>query len=378
VNAALVRIYGYHSAEEMVAVLNDIEHQLYVSPRRRAEFAKILEQQDVVIDFESEIYRRDKTKIWIKENARAVHDKQGQLLYYEGTVEDITARRHAEEELRRINRASDRFVPYQLLDLLGKKSITELQLNDCVQRRMSIVFMDIRSFTALSEQMSPLENFQFLNSFLSQMGPIIQRHGGFIDKYLGDGILALFEQAPKAVEASIAMLQQLELYNEAKQEVGEQPLNIGIGINTGEVMVGTVGYNKRLEGTVIGDTVNLAARIEQLTKHYEVPLLIGQDTFNELELPMQNFIRFVDLVRVKGKTRQVMIYEVFTADPPHMCQAKWETKTVFESGWLLYQQGQLAEAKELFSTCLKQNLQDVIAQKYLEQCLADAQTEARL
>lgn len=368
VNPALVRIYGYDSPEDLMTTLNDIEQQLYVSRQRRAEFIEILENQDSVVDFESQIYRKDGSIIWIKENARAVRDEQHKLLYYEGMVEDITARKQAEAELLRVNRASSRFVPHQLLRLLGKASITELKLNDCVHKKMSIVFVDIRSFTSLSESMSPLDNFRFINAFLSQMGPLIRQHHGFIDKYLGDGIMALFEQPTDAVKAGLDMLYQLRVYNRKRHQNSRPMLTIGIGINTGEVMLGTVGYDQRLEGTVIGDAVNLAARIEQLTKQYQTPLLIGDDTFRELEAEQQTFSRCVGRVRIKGKSQEVVIYEVFASDLPEIRQAKLATKQIFETAWLLYQQGHRDQAYKLFTSCLHQNPHDVVTQTYLKLC----------
>jgi len=309
-NPALARIYGYESPESLMANLSDIEHQLYLDPIRRREFISALEHHDIVIDFESQIRRKDGTIIWIKENARVVRDETQAIVYYEGLVEDITARKEAEANLRHINQASDRFVPHRLLSLLNKESITDLELNDCVQRQLTIMFMDIRAFTTLSEQMNPAENFQFLNDFLSHMAPIIQQHQGFIDKYLGDGIMALFENGTDAVEACVNILHKLTVYNDQRTQQNLPSINIGIGLNTGDVMVGMVGYAKRLDGTVIGDAVNVAARIEQLTKTYQRPLLISESCRQSLSHPWQSLTRFVNTVQVKGKLQPTAIYEV--------------------------------------------------------------------
>jgi len=152
-----------------------------------------------------------------------------------------------------------RFVPHEFLDLLDKESILKVELGDQVQKEMTILFSDIRSFTTLSEGMTPKENFQFINNYLSQMGPLVRTHHGFIDKYIGDTVMALFDKsADDAVQASIAMLRLLEDYNNAQLKEGKASIKIGIGINTGMLMLGTVGEEDRMEGTVISDSVNIA------------------------------------------------------------------------------------------------------------------------
>lgn len=142
---------------------------------------------------------------------------------------------------------------------------------------MSVLFANIRSFTSLSEKMTPADNFKFINAYLSRMQPVINQHHGFIDKYIGDAIMALFSgDADNAVQAGIAMLQKLAEYNQSRQRSGYVPIQIGIGINTGLLMLGTVGGEERMDGTVISDAVNRASRIEGMTKMYGATLLITE------------------------------------------------------------------------------------------------------
>ena len=169
-------------------------------------------------------------------------------------------------ELQRIIAASFRFVPREFLSVLHKESIVDVSLGDQTQRQMTIMFSDIRSFSSLSEDMSPSENFQFINTLLSQMCPTIREHMGFVDKYLGDGIMALFPRgADDAVQAAIAMRTQLARFNEARSRTGKRPIRIGTGLHSGLLMLGTIGETERMEVTVISDAVNLASRVEQLT-----------------------------------------------------------------------------------------------------------------
>ena len=308
VNESLAKIYGYDSTEELVSTFNNIETQLYVLPQRRQEFISQLENQDRLINFQSQVYRKDKTMIWIKENARAVRDLSGNLLYYEGTVSDISEGKVAMQTLIETNESANRFVPHQLVSLLGKNHLTELNLDDHAEKKMSILFSDIRSFTKLSEQMKPIEIFNFLNSYLRTMGPIMRKNGGFIDKYIGDSIMALFESAQDAYQAAMEMREELKRYNIGRKKNGYQPIKIGIGINTGRVIVGTIGERHRIEGTVIGDAVNIAARIEQLTKRYHIPLLIAKNTFDLLDSEAQQTFQFIETTMLQGKSKKIAIY----------------------------------------------------------------------
>ena len=189
------------------------------------------------------------------------------------------------------------------------------------------MFSDIRNFTPLSESMTPGENFEFINSYLSQMEPVIGRHGGIIDKYMGDTIMALFPQsADDALTGSIAMLEKLVDYNAGRRRAGYLPIQIGIGLNTGMVIIGTVGGTNRMDSTVVGDAVNLGSRIEEATKTYHAPLLISQNTLYDLSDPLKYDIRFLDRIRVKGKTQPLSIYEVFDNDPTDLRHGKRATK----------------------------------------------------
>ncbi|MBD0388616.1 MAG: PAS domain S-box protein, partial [Nostoc sp. C3-bin3] len=373
-NQALAQIYGYDSPQELIATVSSIQNQVYVDSCRRREFITLMQQYGAVSEFESMVCRKDGKIIWISENARTVYDASGVPLYYQGFVEDITSRKLAEAErikftndLFQLNQAFSRFVPRQFLQLLDKKSIIDVQLGDQVQQEMSVLFSDIRDFTALSESMTPQENFQFINAYLSRMEPAIIENQGFIDKYIGDAIMALFSGiADDAVKAGIAMLKKLREYNEHRVNSGYAPICIGIGINTGSLMLGTVGGKNRMDSTAISDTVNLASRLEGLTKHYGVSLLISGQTLARLHNPMEYSIRFVEQVKVKGKSKAVAVFEVFDADKLQIKEAKLATKTIFEEGLWLYHQHCFSEAAKRFKDVLSINPKDTLAQIYLK------------
>jgi class 3 adenylate cyclase len=244
--------------------------------------------------------------------------------------------------------------------------ITDIRLGDAKQQEMSVLFCDIREFTQLSENMTPSESFEFINNYLSQMEPLISQHHGFIDKYIGDAIMALFGgSADDAVNAGIAMLKRLEIYNNYRKNSNYLPIKVGIGINTGSLILGTVGGQKRMDGTVMSDSVNLTSRTEGLTKNYKVSLLITHHTFNALNNPDNYAIRMIDLVNVKGKNEIVTIYEVFDADPENVKDAKLATLDLFNRALAFYNDQDFEQAQSLFSRCLESNPQDSVSQIYL-------------
>ena len=277
-------------------------------------------------------------------------------------------KRFALEQQMRLTEAYQRFVPKQLLTILNKDSILDVQLGDQVQKEMSILFSDIRSFTSLSESMSPEENFRFVNKYLSKMGPIVRDNHGYIDKYIGDSIMALFDRSPEdAVHTSVKMLDALREYNKERIQEGNNPILIGIGVNTGKMMLGTLGESDRMEGSVISDAVNLAARLEGLTKLYKTPLLLSEETL----LKIGNSIfdtRLIDKVAVKGKENHVMVYEVLNGESSYLRDAKISTLPKFKKGFELYQNQQFENALELFRTCIEKVPEDGVAELYIERC----------
>ncbi|RKZ39022.1 MAG: guanylate cyclase [Gammaproteobacteria bacterium] len=282
---------------------------------------------------------------------------------------ELIARIKIHLQLSKLNMAYSRFVPRQFLQFLNKESIMEVQLGDQVEKDMSILFSDIRSFTTLSENMTPEDNFRFINSYLSCMEPVIIEHDGFIDKYIGDAVMALFSgSADEALKAGIEMLEQLVGYNEHRLERNYVPIRIGIGINTGSLMLGTVGGHQRMDGTVISDAVNLASRIEGLTKNYDVSLLISHQTYSRLQNPADYAIRMIDKVKVKGKSQLVTVYEVFDADLPENKAGKLATKEIFTQALSCYEQNDYSQAAQCFEKCLKKNSLDSVADIYLKRC----------
>lgn len=251
----------------------------------------------------------------------------------------------------------ERYLPPQLIEELYTNKAS-LELGGKVQK-VSILFSDIRSFTAISESMKPSEIVLFLNDYLSEMTDIIFHNKGTIDKFIGDAIMTVFgapiqsnDDAYRAVKSAIEMNQSLVHFNNSHPQL-KKGLEIGIGIHTGEVITGNIGSDKRLDYTVIGDNVNLSSRIQDLTKYYKCPILISESTVKELPpeiIDKEFIIREVDKVIVKGKTEFVKIFEVLFFKTEIEKDQKLNIKESFQKGLLEYYSGNFQSAIQKFTS----------------------------
>jgi two-component system sensor histidine kinase ChiS len=221
--------------------------------------------------------------------------------------------------------------------------------------------------------MTPRENFDFVNAFLRRVGPVIREHGGVIDKYIGDAVMALFPgPVEDAVRAAIAMQRQVAAYNATRRDHGYQPIAIGVGLHTGRLILGTVGEAERMNSTVISDNVNLASRLEGVTKYYGASIVISGATLALLPADVAFKTRFLDKIQVKGKHEPVVIYEVFDADADVVGAFKEAIAETWTRATQLYFARRFAEALPLFHEILAQHPEDVPAQLYAarsEQCV---------
>lgn len=292
----------------------------------------------------------------------------------------INALRASVAMLSRTNSAYGRFVPHEFLANLQKRNIVDVQLSDSIQKQMTVMFTDIRDFTGLSERMSPGENFTFVNSYYSVMGPVIRKHRGFIDKYVGDGMMALFDDPNDGVRAVVEMQAALLDFNRETFRGREdaQPLRIGIGLHKGTLRLGTVGERSRMDGTVISDSVNLASRIESLTKFYGVEVLVSESIFRSLDDPEAYPIRLIDRVQVKGRQESTTLYEIYSGDPEEVKRLKRSLNRDFEQAIALYRVREFDKALALFRVYLEQLPNDRPARLYVQRCermLAEALAE---
>jgi len=283
---------------------------------------------------------------------------------------ELLARIKTHIRLAKINAAYGRFVPHDFLRFLGHESIVDVRLGDQIQKEMTVLFSDIRSFTTISEAMTPQENFKFINSYLSRVSPVIRAHQGFIDKYIGDAIMALFpESADDAVRAAVEMQKQVIIYNQDRQLRNYPPITIGIGLHAGTLMLGTIGEEERMESTVIADAVNLASRLEGLTKVYGAGVLVSDSILERLAKREKYMCRFVDRVTVKGKKSAVSVFEIYDADTEKSIELKQETATEYQRGLELYFEQNFTKAQKIFNKICERNPQDKLAEIYCKRSL---------
>lgn len=268
---------------------------------------------------------REAVRAWFAD--RQVRDQQAQL-----------AAAHA---------AAIRFVPYEFLSLLGRRELAEVRRGDAVARSVSVYYSDIRSFTTLVEGHAPAENLAWINEYLGWMEGPIRRNGGFVEGIAGDAIMALFGAgADSLVRASIESIQALGEYNRVRARRGASPLRIGIGMTTGECLMGVIGGDESLKCSVIGDSANLAARVEGLTKHLGTLLLTGE-TRGALADPHRYSLRYVARVRMKGLSAATALYELLDGLPPEEQERKLSSAPGLAEALGRSQEGDLAGAAAL-------------------------------
>ena len=271
-------------------------------------------------------------------------------------------------------RTFQKFVPKQFLNRIAKEGIESIKLGNAEKGEVTVLFSDIRSFTSISEKMSPDEVFLMLNEYLGHVEPPIRANNGFVDKYMGDGIMALFEKegnessAYKTIVAALEMQEALQKYNVLRNAEGKYSLQMGIGIHTGQVIIGTLGGSERMDSTAIGDAVNLCSRIEGMTKMYGADILVSGHSISLLDNKSAFLFRFVDYVVAKGKTEPVGIWEVVGKrnDPAKEPYIRFIDE--YEEGIKKYWEKDLTAAIHHFEQCLSFIPGDKITEIYLQRC----------
>jgi adenylate cyclase len=275
---------------------------------------------------------------------------------------------HDLDYISRFTNALGRFVPHELTRLLGKPSIIDVSLGDHIQRDMAILFSDLRSFTTLSERLTPEEAFQFLNNYLEEIGPITRAHNGYIDKYVGDAILAIFPGgADDALQAAIDMQTKVDEFNLRREEAGELGIQVGIGVHAGPLILGVIGERERMEGTVVADCVNLASRLENLCKEFGVRIVTTEECLATTKDPGRYATRRLGTLPVRGKSHRVPAYEVFDCDAPDVQARKLATRDSLAHGLECLAAGELEEATHEFRLVVEALPDDPVALDYLAQ-----------
>jgi adenylate cyclase len=280
------------------------------------------------------------------------------------------------DEAMRLNQTFRKFVPKQFVDHFAKHGSDTLELGRADEDELAILFSDIRGFTSLSEQMSPQELMNFLNSYFLRMNEPIHKNKGFIDKFIGDAVMALFDRptgtntdkAQDAIRAALDLRAAINLYNEHRANCDYPPVNIGIGIHFGPVILGTVGSDDRMDTTVIGDSVNVAFRLEALAPKYNTDIVVSAQTLHQAEAKGLFEYRLLDWVRVKGRKAPIEVYEIIDHQDPHLKQLKLANSKLIEQGLTFRKAQNWPQALSYFNQALEMNTADSLAMHHIEQC----------
>jgi len=360
VNDAALNITGYqdgiegHHAEDLFKnhnawILNDLN--------------QMITEEHEVNSLDADFVQNDGESTSINMNTVPLYDLEDKRIGSMLIIEDITKE-------KRMRSTMSRYMTEEVAERLLQNDENVLGGTD---QFVSVLFSDIRGFTTLSESLGATETVTILNEYFSYMAEAVFQHDGILDKYIGDAIMAVFGapfktqyDADNSVMTAIDMMRALNKFNHSQIDRGVQPLEIGIGISTGDVVSGNIGSPRRMDYTVVGDTVNLASRLEGTTKFYSCPIVICAETRNELQ--DDYLIREVDSIRVKGKDLPIDIFEVMdfhTRDSfPHL----HELLDIYQNAINAYKHRDWQQALSLFQDCHKIRSNDGPTKIYLQRC----------
>ncbi|WP_219837872.1 adenylate/guanylate cyclase domain-containing protein [Paenibacillus sp. R14(2021)] len=274
-------------------------------------------------------------------------------------INDITA----------FSEASFRFVPQQVFKYLGKRGILDVHLGDQVQQNMVVMVTKLRTFYEMSKRLTPKENFNFMNSFLSRFGPLVRKENGLISNYLGAGFMTLFpNRTEEAIKAAIAIRKELVAYNGHRGKTNKSPVDIGIAIHKGPLMLGIIGEETKMESNVISDDVTLTSKLEELSEPLGVSILVTREAMASMDSPERFQYRWLGRIHIEGKEEAVELYDIYEGDSELLRSGKDKTKKLFEHGIRLYQEGRFFDARETFVEVIKWNRMDKAAKLYFYLC----------
>jgi len=271
--------------------------------------------------------------------------------------------------------AAQRFVPQDFIRALGKQDLRQARLGDAINQEMTVMSGDIRSYSSIAESLTVEETFQFINRYLQTIGPVIREHGGFINHYHGDGFIALFKRgAADALNAALDILKELDEFNKKQIARHSVPIKIGIGIHSGQVMMGIIGDGERLDANVISDAVNTASRLESMTKVYGSTILLSEHTLQRLSDVSPYDIRFLGRVSLVGKEEIVSLYELFNLDPTQLHDDKQRTFKAYNEAINAFYSRDFNKAVNLLESIVAQSPNDSSAMRFLaraRECLQE-------
>lgn len=271
-----------------------------------------------------------------------------------------------------LTEANRRFVPREFVSGLGVQSIVDVRLNVAIEREMNVLFVDLRGFTQLTLTLGPKATVAVINRYLSHVQPGIAAHGGFVGQYYGDGVMALFpNDADDALRGALAMCRGLEGYN--RERGSDFPaLAFGMGLHSGPLTLGTIGDPDHFQCGVVGDSVNLASRMEGLTKHFGATLVLSGATVERLKAPQSFLLRPLGRVEVAGRRQQLEVYEGAGSHAEEVQERLAQSLPSYLQAMALYRDGRFAQARHGFEACAAACVQDSVAARFAQRCAGRA------
>ncbi len=325
---------------------------------------KVAETGEVDLEVDTDIHLSDSNTVSVNLTVVPLIDIKEQPIGFMLIVEDISSE-------KRVRSTMARYMSREVVEKLLEEG--ESMLGGTTQE-VTVLFSDIRRFTTFAERLGATETVSMLNEYFSDMIETVFAHGGILDKYIGDALMALFgapfkteQDADNAVTAANEMMKALGQLNERRKATGKDPLEIGVGISTGEVVTGNIGSLKHMQYTVIGDSVNVAARLESANKYYGTRVLVCESTVEHMHSP--GCLREIDLIKVQGKSKPVAVFEVLDYHTEEeMFYNLDKVLAAFETGIRHFRKCQWKDAIESFEQALAANPKDKPSRLYVDRC----------
>jgi adenylate cyclase len=312
---------------------------------------------------DADLMREDGTTVSVNLTVAPLMDIDTNPIGYLLVFEDLTRE-------KRIRITMSRYLAKEVVDKLLESDEDAFLASS---QQATVLFSDIRHFAGITESLGADETVHMLNEYFTEMVDVVLRHGGILDKYIGDAIMAVFgapivyqRDADNAVTAAIEMSRALERFNRQRTSCGLEPIEVGIGISTGEVVAGSIGTTKRMDYTVIGESVNLAARLESANKYYGTSLLVSDTTISQMKTALS--WREIDLMRIAGTNKLISVFEPLDYYPAALRTDLNRVRGAYQKGIRLYRQRQWSEAPAYFEQVLARCPDDTPSRLYINRC----------
>ena len=361
VNQAALQILGYleedlvgRQATQVFGNANNwiLKSLSYVSKTRDSDYHA-----------DADFMREDGSMVSVNVTVTPLIDVKANPIGFLLVFEDLTRE-------KRMRLTMSRYLAKEVVDKLLESDADDFLASS---QQATVLFSDIRHFASITESLGADETVRLLNAYFTEMVDVVLRHGGILDKYIGDAIMAVFgaplvvpRDADNAVAASIEMIRALDRFNRRRTSSGLEPIEVGIGISTGEVVAGSIGSTKRMDYTVIGESVNLAARLEGANKHYGTNVLVSGSTVSQMKSALS--WREIDLMRLTGTNKLISVFEPLDCYPEAVRANLNRVRGAYQKGIQFYRQRQWNEAPNYFEQVLARCPNDTPSRLYINRC----------